>query len=112
NLDIASRTLQKLGCEIVAADNGAIATLLPTLGEFDIILMDCEMPQIDGIKATKLIRHAESLRAPQPDRPAHRIPIIALTAHSSDEMREKCLAAGMDDFLRKPFSRGQLSQMI
>jgi two-component system sensor histidine kinase/response regulator len=107
NLDIATRTLQKLGCEVITADNGAIATLLLALEEFDMILMDCEMPQMDGLEATKLVREMESLRGAR-----RRIPIIALTAHSSVEAREKCLAAGMDDFVGKPFTRAQLTQML
>lgn len=113
NLDIASRTLQRLGCDVVAADNGAIATLLLTVEEFDLILMDCEMPQIDGIEATKLVRELEVVRADQRHgKPVRRTPIIAVTAHSSDDIRDKCLAAGMDGFIGKPFTRSQLAQVL
>lgn len=113
NLDIASRTLTRLGCEIIAADNGATATLLLAAEEFELILMDCEMPQLNGIEATRLIREIEAGRAAQhPDKAKRHTPVIAVTAHSPDEARDKCLAAGMDDFISKPLTRGKLTAML
>src|SRR3954468_2296136 len=86
----------------------SINTLMPsnlmTL-TYDLILMDCQMPQLDGFDATRAIRADE---AQQPARARH-IPIVALTANALNGDRERCLAAGMDDYLAKPFTHEQLS---
>lgn len=93
NQKIALRLLEKMGCMAEAADDGRQAVDLHLCAHFDLILMDCEMPELDGYRATELIRSLES---------GLHIPVIALTAGSEDAERDRCLAAGMDDFLSKP----------
>ena len=112
NLDIATRILETLGCEVVAADNGAIAALLLAQQQFDLVLMDCEMPEIDGIEATKLARTVEALHQLTATENRKRVPIVALTSHAADDIRDKCLAAGMDDLLSKPFTKAQMRETL
>ncbi len=95
----AVRLLEKLGFkDIVAADNGAQAVRLADEGGFDLILMDCQMPQMDGLEATRRIRENERSRG-LPHKP-----VIAVTAHAMSGDRENCLQAGMDDYISKPIS--------
>jgi CheY-like chemotaxis protein len=86
-----------IGFEVVTAANGVIAIEIIERREFDIILMDCEMPVMDGYDATRAIRTLESGTR-------HRTPVIAVTAYALAGDREKCLSAGMDDFLAKPYT--------
>lgn len=104
NQDVAAAMLTKLGLEVEAAWNGKQAADLATRNNYDIILMDCQMPVMDGLEATALIRKqfGDSMR----------LPIIAMTANFSENDRMSCLNAGMDDFLSKPYSIDQLQQMI
>ena len=90
--------METVGFEVQTAENGAIALEKFKAQPFDIVLMDCQMPIMDGYAATRAIRIHESLAG------ARRTPIIAITAYTLDGDREKCLAAGMDDFLGKPYS--------
>jgi len=78
--------------------------------QFDLILMDCQMPKMDGFEATALIRNREAVKSHHAT-PRH-IPIIALTANALSGDRERCLTAGMDDYLSKPFSRDDLYQTL
>jgi CheY-like chemotaxis protein len=82
-----------LACAILA--NGADAVQAATSAAFDLILMDVQMPQMDGLEATRLIRALEGQAA--------RTPIIAMTANASQNDKDACLAAGMNDFVSKPF---------
>ncbi len=95
NQAVATRLLEKLGHQVTVANNGREAVEAWSRGDFDVILMDVQMPVMDGIDATKAIRAAESLRGT-------RVPIIALTAHALNSDRDLCLAAGMDRYLSKP----------
>ncbi len=81
---------------------------------FDLILMDCEMPVMNGFDATKRIREIENATAGHghTDPPRPRVPIVALTAHALVEVRERCLEAGMDDFLVKPYDEQQMVDML
>ncbi len=101
NVMILEITLAELSCEFCSTGNGKDLLAMYQDAAFDIILMDVQMPLLDGLEATKLIRQAESITG------SH-IPIIALTAHAQQEDRERCLAAGMDDYLAKPIVRGDL----
>jgi CheY-like chemotaxis protein/HPt (histidine-containing phosphotransfer) domain-containing protein len=113
NQDIATRVLEHMGCRIVTAENGAVAERLLTQEKFDLVLMDCEMPELDGFEVTRRFRTIERRTAESEGRvTSARVPVVALTAHAEDDMRQKCLAAGMDDLLVKPFKKAQISQML
>ena len=106
NQELAGHMLEFLGCTCVVAADGRQALDLLARGEtFDVVLMDCEMPGMDGFEATAAIRVREAEGMP-------RLPIVALTAGAIEGDREKCLAAGMDDYLSKPFSLPQLEQSL
>jgi signal transduction histidine kinase/CheY-like chemotaxis protein len=107
NAFIASMTLESLGIRSQHAKNGALAVALFKEHVFDVVLMDCEMPVMDGYEAARLIR---GLEAQKPVR--ERTPIIALTAHALSGDREVCLQHGMDDYLTKPFDREALAGIL
>jgi CheY-like chemotaxis protein/HPt (histidine-containing phosphotransfer) domain-containing protein len=102
--------LEAVGCSAKTAANGSVALQMMAKESFDLILMDCEMPVMDGFEATKRIRELEGLIGT----PGHggqqirRVPIVAVTAHALAAVHERCLAAGMDGFLVKPFEEAQL----
>jgi CheY-like chemotaxis protein len=104
---LAQTLLEKLGCTVIAATNGLEALAEAKNDSCELILMDCQMPELDGYEATRLIRAWESTR---PDRP--HLPIVALTANALTGDREKCLAAGMDDYLTKPINKNALLETI
>ncbi len=114
NQEVAAGLLEMLGCQMVSAPNGEIAVGLFAEEKFDLILMDCEMPVMDGIEATRRIREIEAMTQALPGSagPHRRIPIVALTAHALNEVRAKCLEAGMNDFLVKPFDDQQLAKTL
>ena len=104
NQKIASKLLAKAGYEADVVDNGAAAVDAMQKNAYDFILMDCQMPEMDGFEATAVIRQMEGDR--------RHIRIIALTANAMAGDREKCLAAGMDDYLSKPVSLQALLEAI
>jgi len=101
NALLAARLMAALGFEVVTAANGALAIEAIERQAFDLVLMDCQMPVMDGYDATRAIRKLESGTR-------RRTPVIAVTAYALDGDREKCLAAGMDDFLAKPYALSDL----
>ena len=103
NQQVALSFLKILGCKTDVANNGEEALIAYTQNNYDLILMDCLMPQKDGYEATASIRRLEKSK-----KDGHHIPIIALTAYALQHAREKCIMAGMDDYLGKPFSAEQL----
>jgi signal transduction histidine kinase/ActR/RegA family two-component response regulator len=103
NQMVGSRMLKKLGHRVELASNGAEAVAAVARRRFDVVLMDCLMPDVDGYEATIRIRAAERVG---------RVPIIALTASATIEDRDRCLAAGMDDFLSKPVKMGELASAL
>ncbi len=105
NQEVGRGMLESLGCRVNVAENGLAALREVQRGEFDLIFMDCQMPVLDGLEATRRIRQRE-------EGSSARVPIIALTAYAMKGDREACLAAGADDYLSKPFSREQLSKSI
>ena len=102
NQDVACAMLGKAGHRVVVAGDGAEALYKFAQEKFDIVLMDCQMPVMDGFEA------ARSIRAREAESGAVRTPIVALTANAMAGDRERCLAAGMDDFLSKPFDTTSL----
>ena len=106
NRDVAMGMLQTLGCSALTVADGDEALAVLEHESFEVILMDRQMPRRDGIATAIEIRRREAVRRAPPT------PIIALTAHAMPGSREECLAAGMDEFLLKPFSMSELSRVL
>lgn len=94
NQKIVRIMLQKAGCDVLAVDDGNKAVQAIQTGQFDLVLMDLHMPQLDGLEATRQIRAFETK--------VKAVPIIALTASAFTDDRDRCLSAGMNDFVTKP----------
>ncbi|QYF93868.1 response regulator [Massilia sp. PAMC28688] len=107
NVEVAKAMLDSLGMAVHCARNGAEALQEARAGGYDIVLMDCQMPVMDGFAATAEIRRHE-----QASGRGRMLPIIAITANALQGDREACLAAGMDDYLSKPFTHQQLGAVI
>lgn len=103
---IMQAILKKVGYRVLAAPNGKVALDLFVQEQPDVVLMDCRMPVLDGYQATQAIRQLESKSNAQP------VPIIAVTGNNAVSDREKCIAAGMNDFLSKPFTAKQLQAVL
>ncbi|MGX9190489.1 ATP-binding protein [Stenotrophomonas sp. Ker107b] len=106
NLLVAQRLLQVLGCEVVTATQGEQALEALRTQAFDLVLMDCQMPVLDGYDATRRWRAHESAHG------VARLPIVAMTANAMAGDRERCLQAGMDDYLSKPIHRETLQVVL
>lgn len=106
NQVVAKAMIEKLGCYVDTVDNGYEAIKALESNTYDLVLMDCQMPEMDGLQATKLIRDPNSKVL------NHNIPIIALTANTMQGDREKCIAVGMDDYIAKPFAPQVLADII
>jgi two-component system, sensor histidine kinase and response regulator len=106
NRQLAIEILGSLGCELAIATNGEEALFHLAMTRFDLVLMDCQMPILDGLTATRLWRVREA------ERGSRRTPIVALTANALQGDRAACLEAGMDDYLTKPFSIAQLREVM
>jgi two-component system, sensor histidine kinase and response regulator len=107
NQVVARNMLKNMGCEHEIVANGQDALDAVQRGGFDLVLMDCQMPVMDGYAATRAIRDWEQTLAEAP-----RLPVVALTANALVGDAEACLLAGMDDHLAKPYSRKQLASML
>ena len=101
NLEVARGMLENFGCEVDGASNGQETLEHHAVGIYDLIFMDCQMPDMDGFQATAEIRRREA-------RTGQHLPIVALTASAIEGDREQCLAAGMDDYVTKPFTTEQM----
>jgi PAS domain S-box-containing protein len=114
NQVVARNMLKALGCEFQIVPNGAEALQALKDGAYDLVLMDCQMPVMDGYAATRAIRESERVNereAERAGRPTH-LPVIALTANALVGDAEACLASGMDDHLAKPYTRHQLARLL
>jgi signal transduction histidine kinase/CheY-like chemotaxis protein/HPt (histidine-containing phosphotransfer) domain-containing protein len=100
------RLLTRGGYEVDAAVDGRQVLTLLSQRDYDLVLMDCQMPELDGYDTTREIRRREAATG------GRRIPIVAMTAAATDEIRHKCLDAGMDDYLSKPLGDGELQQSL
>jgi CheY-like chemotaxis protein len=105
NQKVATKILEKIGCSVDVADNGRIAVERYQANQYDMILMDCQMPEMDGYEATHEIRQIEA------DSGKHQ-PIIAMTAGAMEGDREKCLQAGMDAYISKPVRPNELLDVV
>jgi signal transduction histidine kinase/CheY-like chemotaxis protein len=105
NQKVAVGLLRKLGHDVTIANNGIEALELYAPGRFDLILMDVQMPEMDGFRATELLRQRQQASG-------KRIPIVAMTAHAMQGDREKCLAHQMDDYIAKPIGFKELAEII
>ena len=106
NMQVARHMLAAMGCNVIEAINGQDGLDCIEDHQPDLVLMDCQMPVMDGYSATRAQRKREQLGN------SERLPIIALTANALAEDRQRCLDAGMDDFVSKPFSREQLQEVL
>ena len=104
NQKVIERMVQKLGYRADLVANGREALDAVTRAPYGLIFMDCQMPEMDGFEACREIRSR--------DLPTSRIPIIAITANAMKGDRERCLAAGMDDYVSKPFKQDDLRSVI
>ncbi len=106
NQKITQIMLNAMGCQVALAENGQEAVDLYRQGRFDLILMDCMMPEMDGYEATRSIRQIEQSQQVRP------VPILAVTANAMDGDREYCISVGMTDYLPKPFMQQNLYDKI
>jgi len=107
NLLVAQKLLSVLGYDCDTAVNGEVALAHMASGVYDLVLMDCQMPVLDGYSATRRWREIEAGQSP-----GHHLPIVAMTANAMSGDRQRCLDAGMDDYLSKPVSRDQLDACL
>jgi CheY-like chemotaxis protein len=106
NQKVVVSMLARFQLKVDLADNGLFALDLLASQTYDLALMDCQMPVMDGYQATEKLREREKAAKHS------RTPVIALTAHATTAAREICLAAGMDDYLSKPINRSELADML
>jgi len=106
NREVVSAMLRSMGCVVITAKDGLEAVELSASQAYDLILMDVQMPELDGLAACRAIRQREA------DHHLPAKPIVALTANALTDDRDNCLAAGMDDYLTKPFIRTQLLALV
>jgi CheY-like chemotaxis protein len=105
NQKVLEHFLAKWGCKVVLAGTGWDALTLLESTEFDLVLMDVQMPGMDGFEATSRLRALEA-------EIGGRVPVIAITAHAMEGDRERCLEAGMDDYLTKPVKADELLRTL
>jgi signal transduction histidine kinase/CheY-like chemotaxis protein/HPt (histidine-containing phosphotransfer) domain-containing protein len=111
NQEVTTAMLEAIGCTVQVVENGKLAVERLEIEPFDLVLMDCQMPIMDGFEATRKIREREE-SAGGTSGDTEPLRVVALTAHAMQGDREKCLAAGMDDYLTKPFTKGEMSQVL
>jgi signal transduction histidine kinase/DNA-binding response OmpR family regulator len=104
NQKVALKMLSALGCNVDVVENGVEAAAAAQKGNYDIVFMDCQMPDLDGYGATRQIRSHEAGRK--------RVPVVAMTANVMQGDREKCIAAGMDDYVSKPVVKKELAAIV
>jgi signal transduction histidine kinase/DNA-binding response OmpR family regulator len=111
NQKVASKTLESFGHQVDVVENGLEAVDKVKQNQYDLIMMDLEMPEMDGIEATRVIRKLESENLREGPNRKH-IKIVALTAHSTTEDKARCQEAGMDDYISKPFRQSEIARAL
>lgn len=111
NQKVAANMLEKLGYRVNVAANGREAVESVTRCSYAVVFMDCQMPEMDGLEATRIIREQEQ-QLRQTGQVSPHIPIVAMTANAMQEDRERCLAVGMDDFISKPVTKKALESIL
>ena len=106
NQKVAKGMLQKLGLSVEVADNGLVALDVLAEQRYELVFMDCQMPEMDGYEATRHIRDAETQVLD------HKVPVIAMTANAMEQDREACMEVGMDDYISKPIKRERLEAIL
>ncbi len=106
NRTLTRRLLEKLGCDVMTANDGEAASSLWQWHPFDLIFMDCVMPRVDGFEATRRLRQWEK------DHNRNRVPVVALTASAMEKDEERCREAGMDSFVAKPVNIEMLRAVL
>ena len=104
NQKVAVKMLEKLGCRVDLAGNGMEALAAVCRHQYPLVFMDCQMPDLDGLETTRLLRSQE--------KPGEHLPVIAMTANAMEGDRESCLKAGMDDFISKPIITSDLKKIL
>jgi CheY-like chemotaxis protein len=105
NQIVAQKNLEHMGLHVTLASNGRIALGILETHHFDLVFMDCQMPELDGFEATRILRAGAHVLDPA-------VPVVAMTAHALKGDREKCLESGMDDYISKPLDPQVLSRMV
>jgi two-component system, sensor histidine kinase and response regulator len=109
NQEVAKMMLEMLGCRVDQAENGIEAVEKAKKERYDLIFMDCQMPEMDGFEAVRLIREHEK----NVDNPgSRRVTVIAMTGNTTEQDRDQCLSNGMDDFLKKPFAFEEMQEVL
>ena len=101
---VAIKMLEAIGCQVDVASDGLEAVRMAAGGDYELLMMDCQMPEMDGYEATAANRAAEL--------PGARLPIVAMTANAMQDDRRRCLEVGMDDYLSKPVRAARLREMV
>ncbi|MDG1889684.1 MAG: ATP-binding protein [Verrucomicrobiota bacterium] len=109
NQKLANKILTRMGCVVDLACNGRKAVSMAEKQPYDVIFMDCQMPEMDGYEATRRIRRVEGMTDPESRK---RVPIIAITANAMYGDRDKCLKEGMDDYIAKPVDARQIGRIL
>jgi CheY-like chemotaxis protein len=104
NQKIVMAMLIKMNCSVTIAQNGFEAVKLLNESAFDIVLMDMQMPKMDGLNATRIVKQGSKLN--------RNTPVIALTANATEEHKRACFEVGMEDFLTKPLSMNKLEEIV
>ncbi len=115
NQEVARCMVESFGCSVEVVSNGQEALDALSKTPYDLVLMDCQMPELDGYAATRIFRETETQKAKNRSgraQPNRHTPIIAMTAHAMQGDREQCIASGMDDYLSKPFNRDRLFAVL
>jgi len=105
NQEVLEHMLDQIGCEVTVISTGRAALQSLDDERFDLVLTDCHMPALDGFEATSVQRRREAASG-------QRVPIVALTTDTLDSTRKRCIAAGMDDYLRKPVNKSMLRTVL